>query len=129
MSGHRLSTAEVEAALLQHPGVSECAVVGVNDEMTGQAVYAFVSLKPEFNSESDQATQKELTLQVRKNIGPFAAPKRIVLIGDLPKTRSGKIMRRILRKLSAGEGDQLGDLSTLAEPAVVDEIKTKLEAK
>lgn len=89
--------------------------------MTGQAVFAFVCLKPEFNYDpaNEKDLQKELTLQVRKNIGPFAAPKKIVIVQDLPKTRSGKIMRRILRKLSAGEGDQLGDLSTLADVRVL----------
>jgi len=130
VSGHRLSTAEIESALIHHPGIAETAVVGVNDEMTGQAVFSFVCLKPEFNYDpaNEKELQKELTLQVRKNIGPFAAPKRIIIVQDLPKTRSGKIMRRILRKLSAGEADQLGDLSTLADPSVVSSIQSKLEA-
>jgi len=129
VSGHRLSTAEIEAALLGHPGVAETAVVGVNDEMTGQAVYSFVILKPEFSYDKEDALIKELTLQVRKNIGPFAAPKKIVLLPDLPKTRSGKIMRRVLRKISAGEGDQLGDMSTLADPSIVDVIKESVKSK
>jgi len=73
-----------------------------------------------------EGLNKELVLQVRKVIGPFAAPKKIYVVNDLPKTRSGKIMRRIMRKIVAGEGDQLGDLSTLAEPAVVDQIKAKV---
>lgn len=130
VSGHRLSTAEIESALILHRGVAETAVIGTADELTGQAVYAFVTLKPEFTYEDDNEAvlAKELTLQVRKVIGPFAAPKRIYLVADLPKTRSGKIMRRILRKIVAGEGDQLGDLSTLAEPAVVEQLKKKVES-
>ncbi|KAI0719794.1 acetyl-coenzyme a synthetase [Cerioporus squamosus] len=128
VSGHRLSTAEIESALITHAGVAETAVVGTADELTGQAVYAFVTLKPEFkyDASDEGGLTKELTLQVRKVIGPFAAPKKIFIVGDLPKTRSGKIMRRVLRKIVAGEGDQLGDLSTLAEPAVVDSIKEKV---
>ena len=130
VSGHRLSTAEIESALILHKGVAETAVVGTADELTGQAVYAFVTLKPEFKFDpADEAgLVKELVLQVRKVIGPFAAPKKIFLVPDLPKTRSGKIMRRIMRKIVAGEGDQLGDLSTLAEPGVVDVIKSKVAA-
>ena len=152
-----MSTAEIESALITHAGVAETAgtflpppftvhlprrspplpnpqhtVVGTADELTGQAVYAFVTLKPEFTydatDEAARALTKELTLQVRKVIGPFAAPKRIFVVGDLPKTRSGKIMRRVLRKIVAGEGDQLGDLSTLAEPAVVESIKERVAA-
>ncbi|KAK4057085.1 acetyl-coenzyme A synthetase 2 [Microbotryomycetes sp. JL221] len=129
VSGHRLSTAEIESALIQHNGVAETAVIGIPDELTGQAVVAYVTLKPDFNFDpkDEQSLLKELTLQVRKTIGPFASPKRLVLVNDLPKTRSGKIMRRVLRKISSGEADQLGDLSTLAEPAVVDQIKAKFE--
>ncbi|KAF9531243.1 hypothetical protein CPB83DRAFT_849625 [Crepidotus variabilis] len=128
VSGHRLSTAEIESSLILHKGVAETAVIGTADELTGQAVYAFVTLKPEFQFDPNEeaAFLKELVLQVRKVIGPFAAPKKIYLVGDLPKTRSGKIMRRILRKIVAGEGDQLGDLSTLAEPGVVEIIKQKV---
>ena len=87
--------------------------MGINDELSGQAVNAFVSLK-EGNETSDQV-KKDLILQVRKSIGPFAAPKAIFIIDDLPKTRSGKIMRRILRKILAGEEDQLGDTSTVSQ--------------
>lgn len=112
VSGHRLSTAEIEAALIEHASVGEAAVVGINDEMTGQAVNAFVSLK-DANSKTDE-TKKELIMQVRKSIGPFAAPKAIFIIPDLPKTRSGKIMRRILRKILSGEEDSLGDTSTVS---------------
>ena len=91
--------------------VAEAAVVGIADELTGQAVNAFVALK-DGNETSDQ-TKKDLILQVRKSIGPFAAPKAVFIVPDLPKTRSGKIMRRILRKILAGEEDQLGDTSTV----------------
>lgn len=130
VSGHRLSTSEIESALIQHPAIAETAVVGVNDEMTGQAICAFVCLKPNAKvSEADEpALIKELTLQVRKNIGPFAAPKKIIVVPDLPKTRSGKLIRRALRKISAGEGDQLGDMSTAADPSILDIIKEKVAA-
>jgi acetyl-CoA synthetase len=120
VSGHRLSTAEIEAALIEHNAVAEAAVVGINDELTGQAVNAFVAIK-DGNEVNDQL-RKDLVLQVRKSIGPFAAPKAIFVVPDLPKTRSGKIMRRILRKILAGEEDQLGDTSTLSDPSVVDKI-------
>ncbi|KAJ9645922.1 acetyl-coenzyme A synthetase 2 [Coniosporium tulheliwenetii] len=120
VSGHRLSTAEIEAAIIEHHSVAEAAVVGVNDELTGQAVNAFVALKD--SSESTDQIKKDLIQQVRKSIGPFAAPKAIYPVPDLPKTRSGKIMRRILRKILAGEEDQLGDISTLSDPSVVDKI-------
>ncbi|KAH9962214.1 hypothetical protein BC827DRAFT_1260313 [Russula dissimulans] len=128
VSGHRLSTAEIESALILHPGVAEAAVIGAADDITGQAVFAFGTLKPEFKYDpnNEEGLTKELVLQVRKVIGPFASPKKIYIVNDLPKTRSGKIMRRIMRKIVAGEGDQLGDLSTLAEPAVVDQIKAKV---
>ncbi|CUM64714.1 uncharacterized protein PRCAT00002324001 [Priceomyces carsonii] len=122
VSGHRLSTAEIEAALIEHDLVAESAVVGYADELTGQAVAAYVSLKSSANVDDVDAVKKELVLTVRKEIGPFAAPKLILLIDDLPKTRSGKIMRRILRKVLAGEEDQLGDISTLSNPAVVQNI-------
>lgn len=95
-------------------------MVGVADELTGQAVNAFVSIKD--GNEGSDALRKEFILQVRKSIGPFAAPKAVYIVPDLPKTRSGKIMRRILRKILAGEEDQLGDTSTLSDPSVVDKI-------
>ena len=113
VSGHRLSTAEIEAALIEHHSVAEAAVVGVTDELTGQAVNAFVSLK-DSNGANLDALRKEFILQGRKSIGPFAAPKAVHVVPDLPKTRSGKIMRRILRKILAGEEDQLGDTSTVS---------------
>ncbi|UNI20110.1 Acetate--CoA ligase [Purpureocillium takamizusanense] len=128
VSGHRLSTAEIEAALIEHHAVAEAAVVGVADELTGQAVNAFVAVKD--GNEINDALRKEFIMQVRKSIGPFAAPKAIYVVPDLPKTRSGKIMRRILRKVLAGEEDQLGDITTLSDPSIVDKIiKTVHEAR
>ncbi|EIF46876.1 acetyl-coenzyme a synthetase 1 [Brettanomyces bruxellensis AWRI1499] len=124
VSGHRLSTAEIEAALIEHPAVGESAVVGYPNDLTGSAVAAFVALKekPPGTQADVQALKKDLVLTVRREIGPFAAPKKVLLVDDLPKTRSGKIMRRILRKILAGEEDQLGDVSTLSNPDVVDHL-------
>lgn len=122
VSGHRLSTAEIEAVLIEYPGVSESAVVGINDDLTGQAIVAYVALKDAV--ENVDELRKTLVMLVRKEIGPFAAPKSIILVADLPKTRSGKIMRRILRKISSNEADQLGDISTLANPQCVEDIIT-----
>ncbi|EDO17283.1 hypothetical protein Kpol_538p43 [Vanderwaltozyma polyspora DSM 70294] len=124
VSGHRLSTAEIESAIIEDATVAECAAVGFADDLTGQAVAAFVVLKNKSSwstasEEELQEIKKHLILTVRKDIGPFAAPKLIVLVDDLPKTRSGKIMRRILRKILAGEADQLGDVSTLSNPGIV----------
>ncbi|KAL2005752.1 hypothetical protein VTN00DRAFT_10245 [Thermoascus crustaceus] len=120
VSGHRLSTAEIEAALIEHPSVAEAAVVGIADELTGQAVNAFVSLKN--GNDASEQIRKDLVMQVRRSIGPFAAPKAVFVVDDLPKTRSGKIMRRILRKILSGEEDSLGDVSTLSDPSVVGRI-------
>ncbi|KAF9910609.1 acetyl-CoA synthetase [Linnemannia zychae] len=125
VSGHRLSTAEIESALIMHQAVAETAVIGAADDVTGQCIHAFVCLKPGVSSHSNDLS-KELVLQVRKVIGPFAAPKKIYLVEDLPKTRSGKLMRRILRKIIAGESDSLGDISTLADPSVVDVLINKV---
>ena len=121
-----MSTAEIEAALLEHQQVAEAAVVGVTDELSGQAVTAFVALNE--GNETTDDIKKELIMQVRKSIGPFASPKAIFIIEDLPKTRSGKIMRRILRKVVAGEEDGLGDTSTLSDPSVVDKIIETVKA-
>ncbi|KAI7866280.1 acyl-activating enzyme [Spinellus fusiger] len=118
VSGHRLSTAEIESALIHHEAVAEAAVIGGFDSLTGQCIHAFVTLKPHMEGTEEHLT-KELTLQVRKIIGPFATPKRIYVVNEHPKTRSGKIMRRILRKIVDGEHHQLGDISTLADPSVV----------
>lgn len=101
--------------MIEHHSVAEAAVVGVADELTGQAVNAFVAIKN--GSEASDALRKEFILQVRKSIGPFAAPKAVYIVPDLPKTRSGKIMRRILRKILAGEEDQLGDTTTVSAPS------------
>jgi acetyl-CoA synthetase len=97
---------------LEHHAVADAAVVGISDELTGQAVNAFVDLKEDV--ESNDALRKELIVQVRKSIGPFAAPRAVYIVPDMPKTRSGKIMRRVLRKIVAGEEDQLGDTTTVS---------------
>ncbi|KAF9405005.1 acetyl-CoA synthetase, partial [Podila epigama] len=125
VSGHRLSTAEIESAMVLHNAVAEAAVIGANDDVTGQSIHAFVCLKPGLSSHRHDLA-KELGLQVRKVIGPFASPKKIYIVDDLPKTRSGKLMRRILRKIVAGESDALGDVSTLADPSVVDALIAKV---
>jgi len=120
VSGHRMGTAEVESALVAHPKVAEAAVVGFPHDIKGQGIYAYVTLK--LGIEPDEALRRELIAWVRHEIGPIAAPDAIQWAPGLPKTRSGKIMRRILRKIAAGETDSLGDTSTLADPAVVDEL-------
>ena len=120
ISGHRLGTAEVESALVLHPAVAEAAVVGFPHAIKGEGIYAFVTLMAGIN-EGD-ALVDELVQQVRTEIGPIARPDVIQLAPGLPKTRSGKIMRRILRKIAAGEIDDLGDTSTLADPAAVDDL-------
>jgi acetyl-CoA synthetase len=120
ISGHRISTAEVESALVGHEAVAESAVVGRQDEDTGQAIVAYVIL--EGGREGSDELIQELNQQVRRVIGAHARPKEIVFTPDLPKTRSGKIMRRILRGVAEGEED-LGDTSTLADPSVVDDLK------
>ena len=120
VSGHRIGTAEVEAALDAHEDVVEAAVVGFPHEVKGQGLYAYVTLKA--NAEESDALAKALRDWVRSEIGPVATPDHIQFAPGLPKTRSGKIMRRILRKIAADEHDQLGDTSTLAEPAVVDDL-------
>ena len=120
VSGHRMGTAEVESALVLHSTVSEAAVVGCPHEIKGQGIYAYVTLNA--GTEGSDALKKELVGLVRKEIGPIASPDAIQFAPGLPKTRSGKIMRRILRKVAANEIADLGDTSTLAEPAVVDDI-------
>ncbi len=117
VSGHRMGTAEVESALVSHPKVTEAAVVGFPHQIKGQGIYAYVTLKT--GEEYTDALKKELVLHVRKEIGPIAAPDVIHWAPGLPKTRSGKIMRRILRKIAEGQPDQVGDTSTLADPGVV----------
>ena len=120
VSGHRMGTAEVESALVLHPTVAEAAVVGCPHEIKGQGIYAYVTLNA--GTEGNDELKKALVGLVRKEIGPIASPDAIQFAPGLPKTRSGKIMRRILRKVAANEIDDLGDTSTLAEPAVVDDI-------
>jgi acetyl-CoA synthetase len=120
VSGHRMGTAEVESALIEHPAVAESAVVGFPHDIKGQGIYAYVTLKQGFQP-SDEMIQALRNI-VRKSIGPIATPDIIQFTPALPKTRSGKIMRRILRKVAANEIDTLGDTSTLADPAVVEEI-------
>ncbi|WFM70643.1 acetate--CoA ligase [Halomonas sp. CKK8] len=120
VSGHRMGTAEIESSLVAHEAVAEAAVVGFPHDIKGQGIYIYVTLADGFE-ESDEL-KKELTKWVRKDIGPIASPDVIQWAPGLPKTRSGKIMRRILRKIAANECDGLGDTSTLADPSVVDEL-------
>jgi len=122
VSGHRMGTAEVESALVAHPLVAEAAVVGFPHDIKGQGIYAYVTLNS--GIEPTEALRKELVAWVRKEIGPIASPDAIQWAPGLPKTRSGKIMRRILRKIAANETDGLGDTSTLADPGVVHELIT-----
>ena len=124
VSGHRVSTTEVESALVDDPSVAEAAVVGAKDETTGQAIIAFVTLKA--GVEADEGRGEALRQHVARRIGPVARPKTVIFTDDLPKTRSGKIMRRLLRDVA--EGRDLGDTTTLADPDVVDEIKRRAEA-
>ena len=120
VSGHRMGTAEVESALVLHDAVAEAAVVGFPHDIKGQGIYAYVTLMQE--AEPSPELNRELVLHVRKEIGPIASPDAIQWAPGLPKTRSGKIMRRILRKIAANELENLGDTSTLADPAVVDDL-------
>lgn len=120
VSGHRIGTAEVESALVSHENVAEAAVVGMPHEIKGQGIYAFVTLK--IDGEKTEELKKELKVHVRKQIGPIAIPDKIQFADGLPKTRSGKIMRRVLVKIANGELDKMGDISTLADPSVVTEL-------
>jgi acetyl-CoA synthetase len=126
VSGHRLSTAEVESAVVAHTKVAECAVIGQTDEDTGQAICAFVTLEGA-NDEGDQALEQDIREHVAQRIGKLARPKRIIWTGDLPKTRSGKIMRRLLRDIA--EGRELGDVTTLRDPAVMKDLEAKVGAE
>ena len=120
VAGHRMGTAEVESALVAHPKVAEAAVVGMPHDIKGQGIYAYVTLNA--GEEPTDALRKELVAWVRKEIGPIATPDAIQWAPGLPKTRSGKIMRRILRKIAENDYGSLGDTSTLAEPGVVDDL-------
>ena len=121
VTGHRLGTAEVEDALMEHAAVAEAAVVGFPHDVKGEGVYAYVILKEGFEEEV-KTLEADLRLLVKSKISGFAVPDFIQITTGLPKTRSGKIMRRILRKVAAGDTGDLGDTSTLAEPAVVNLI-------
>jgi acetyl-CoA synthetase len=127
VSGHRMGTAEVESALVAHPKVSEAAVVGYPHDIKGQGIYAYVTLMA--GEKPTDELRKELVQWVRKEIGPFASPDLIQFSPGLPKTRSGKIMRRILRKIAEDEFGNLGDTSTLADPAVVDDLVSNRQNK
>jgi len=118
VAGHRIATGELESAIAKHPDITESAVVGMPDEIKGEVPVAFVV---SLGKKEPQTIEKEVIDLVKKAIGPIALPKKVYLVEDLPKTRSGKIMRRILKKLFTGE--ELGDLSTLANPEIVDKIK------
>jgi len=120
VSGHRMGTAEVESALVAHPKVAEAAVVGMPHDIKGQGIYAFVTLNA--GEQGDEALRADLRQFVRGEIGPIATPDALQFAPGLPKTRSGKIMRRILRKIAEGQPDQVGDTSTLADPSVVEDL-------
>ena len=120
VSGHRMGTAEVESALVSHPAVSEAAVVGYPHDIKGQGIYCYVTLMA--GLEGSDELRKELVAHVREEIGPIASPDKIQFAPGLPKTRSGKIMRRILRKIAEDDFAALGDTSTLADPGVVDDL-------
>jgi acetyl-CoA synthetase len=122
VSGHRISTAEVESALVGHAGVAEAAVVGATDAQTGQAICAFVILKEHHAEMSPHQMVEELRAQVSHEISPIAKPREIHVVPELPKTRSGKIMRRLLRDVA--EGRELGDTSTLVDPTVFEAIRS-----
>jgi acetyl-CoA synthetase len=120
VSGHRIGTAEVESALVAHPAVAQAAVVGQPHDLKGQSIAAFCMLRKGYEESPELLT--ELKLNVRNEVGAFCTPDLIVISPSLPMTRSGKIMRRILRKIVCGETDSLGDTSTLADPSIVDTL-------
>jgi acetyl-CoA synthetase len=126
VSGHRLSTTEIESALVSHPKVAEAAVVGAKDEDTGQAVVAFVILRDEAGDGGADIVQ-DLRKHVRTQIGPIATPRQIMIVAELPKTRSGKIMRRLLKDVA--ENREVGDVTTLADSSVMDLISKGLDSE
>jgi acetyl-CoA synthetase len=126
VSGHRISTTEVESALVSHEAVAEAAVVGANDAMTGQAIVAFVILRGGIDSATGAELEKSLKDHVSNEIGAIAKPKKIMVVAELPKTRSGKIMRRLLRDVA--ENRQVGDATTLADPNVMKLISEGLNS-
>jgi len=129
VAGHRLGTAEIESALVADPKVAEAAVVGFPHDIKGQGIYAYVVLTSEHANLGTRDVEGALKEQVRHAIGGFAAPDVIHVASGLPKTRSGKIMRRILRKIAASEYDGLGDTTTLAEPEVVEKLVEQHRAR
>ena len=122
VSGHRMSTAEIESVLTEHEAVGECAVVGYPHDVKGESPYAYLILKEGRTYEDQAVLFQELKMLVRRRVAAFSCPDKWLLVSGLPKTRSGKIMRRILRKIASGRFGELGDVSTLAEPGVVAEI-------
>jgi acetyl-CoA synthetase len=122
VSGHRLGTAEVESALVAHEAVAEAAVVGFPHDIKGTGIYAYVQPNAEYANVDREELAGALKQQVRQVIGSFATPDHIQIVAGLPKTRSGKIMRRILRKIASGEYEELGDITTLADPSVVEKL-------
>ena len=125
VSGHRMSTAEIESAIVSHPKVAESAVIGQQDEDTGQAIAAFVTLEGSYETSDDLVV--EIREHVAVRIGKLARPKRIIWADDLPKTRSGKIMRRLLRDIA--EGRELGDVTTLRDPDVMAQLEGKIKER
>jgi acetyl-CoA synthetase len=123
VSGHRISTTEVESSLVGHPAVAEAAVVGASDPTTGQGIVAFVILRESGTDSGDELVQT-LRNHVARDIGPIAKPRQIMVVQELPKTRSGKIMRRLLRDIA--ENRELGDVTTLTDSSVMSMIKEKL---
>jgi acetyl-CoA synthetase len=126
VSGHRMGTAEVENAINEHPNVVESAVVAYPHDIKGQGIYAYVISQ---DKDLDEAFKQEIREVVAKQIGPIAKPDKIHFANGLPKTRSGKIMRRILRKIASNESDSLGDISTLYNPDVVEDLINNFERK
>lgn len=128
VSGHRLGSAEIESALVAHSAVAEAAVIGIPHDVKGTAIFAYVTLKLSFASEEDDLNT-ELKLHVRDHIGAFARPDHILITPALPKTRSGKIMRRLLRKIASQEYDlsKLGDITTLADAGAVEELISRVK--
>jgi acetyl-CoA synthetase len=125
VSGHRLGTAEIESALVSHSAVAEAAVVGFPHEIKGEGIYVYVILKEGYDASED--LEKILINHIRSAISPIATPDRFQFTSGLPKTRSGKIMRRILRKIASGDAKDLGDISTLADPSVVDDLLKEMK--
>jgi acetyl-CoA synthetase len=127
VSGHRLGTAEIESSLVSHNSVAEAAVVGYPHDIKGEAIYAFVTLKEGVTKTND--LKSDLISHVRNSIGPIAKPEKLQFAEALPKTRSGKIMRRILRKIASGDIHNLGDITTLSDPSVVEVLVKERECE